>query len=76
MAEFGQQSRQGAGVVVLQAEPITEGLAVLCEQLADRKAGVLLNPEQLDQLSRQSLNALDFCQSQHFLFTAFQHLTK
>lgn len=76
MAEFGQQSRQGAGVVVLKAQTITKSLAVLCEQLADRKAGVFLSPKQLDQLSRQSLDTLHFCQSQHFLLTTLQHLTK
>jgi len=76
MAEFGEQRRQGAGVVVLQAEAVAEGLAVLREQLADGKAGVLLSPKQLDQLSGQSLDALHFGQSQHFLFAALQHLTK
>ena len=76
MAEFGQQGRQGAGIVVLQAEAVTKGLAVLCEQLVDRKAGVFLSSQQLDQLSCQSLDTLHLCQSQHFLLSALQHLTK
>ncbi|TNN57989.1 hypothetical protein EYF80_031813 [Liparis tanakae] len=62
VAELGEQRRQGAGVVVLQAEAVAEGLAVLREQLADGEAGVLLRPEQLDQLSGQSLDALHFRQ--------------
>lgn len=69
MAEFGQQSRQGAGVVILQTQTITKSLAVLGEQLADGKAGVFLSPEQLDQLSCQSFDTLHFCQCQHFLLT-------
>lgn len=44
MAEFGQQSRQGACIIVLQTQPVTKGFAVLCEQLADRQAGVFLSP--------------------------------
>lgn len=76
MAEFDQQSQQGAGIIVLQAQTIAKGLAVLSEQLADRKAGVFLSPKQLDQLSRQSLDTLHFCQGQHFLFTTLQHLAK
>lgn len=76
MTEFAQQSWQGAGIIVLQAQTIAKRLAVLSEQLADRKAGVFLSPKQLDQLSRQSLDTLHFCQSQHFLLTTLQHLTK
>lgn len=76
MAEFVQQSRQGTGIIVLQTQPVAKGLAVLCEQLADRKAGVLLSSKQLDQLSCQSLDTLHFCQSQHFLLTALQHLIR
>lgn len=76
VAEFVHQGRQGAGIIILQAQTIAKGLAVLREQLTDGKAGVLLSPEQLDQLSRQSLDALHFCQSQHFLLTALQHLTE
>lgn len=74
MAQFGEQRRQGAGVVVLQAQPVAEGLAVLAEQLADGEAGAPLSPQQLDQLSRQSFDSLHFRQHQHFLLAALQHL--
>lgn len=75
MAEFAEQGWQGAGIIVLQTQSVAKGLAVLSEQLAYGEAGDSLSPQQLDQLSCQSLDSLHFCQSQHFLLTALQHLT-
>lgn len=63
MTEFCEKPWQGVGVVVLQAESVTKGLAVLSEQLADKKAGAFLSPQQLDQLSCQGFDTLHFCQT-------------
>lgn len=76
VAEFSEQSWQRAGIVVLQSQPVPKGLAVFCEQLADRKAGGFLSAQQLDQLSRQGLDVLHFCQSQHLLLATLQHLNE
>lgn len=74
VAEFTEQGWQRAGVVVLQPQPVAERLAIFGEQLADGEAGAFLSTEQLDQLGRQSLDALHLCEGQHFLLATLQHL--
>lgn len=76
VAEFGQKGGQGGSVVVLQAQTVAEGPAVLHEQLADGEAEVLLGAQQLDELGRQGFDTLNLSQSQNLLLAALQHLRK